>query len=174
MNKLTPQLEEIAKAKTSLFSEKCQTRGMDVSKFDQNGLGYVFALSDFISSNLIRDPGILQKIEERNLTDSCLKDCFSGDLDLIFSQIETEEQLLADLRQYRTLMMICIAWQELTGRIEIQDSVATLSLLAENIILRTRDWLYNRLIIRYGTPIGGISRKPQQLIVIAMGKLGGG
>ena len=173
MNKLTPQLEEIAKEKKSQFCEKCQTRGIDVSKFDQNELGYVFALSDFISSNLIRDPGILQKIEERNLTDSCLKDCFSGDLDLIFSQIETEEQLLADLRQYRTLMMICIAWQELTGRIEIQDSVATLSLLAENIILRTRDWLYNRLIIRYGTPIGGISRKPQQLIVIAMGKLGG-
>ena len=65
MNKLTPQLEEIAKEKKSQFSEKCQTRGMDVSKFDWNELGYVFALSDFISSNLIRDPGILQKIEER-------------------------------------------------------------------------------------------------------------
>lgn len=173
MNQLTPQLESVAQEKLNLFSEKCNSLGLNNLLSDKHEIGYVFALSNFISSHLIKDPCILQEIISRNLIECNLNDCFSCDLDNIFSCISNEEQLLSGLRKYRNLMMICIAWQELTRRITIKESVNSLSMLADTIILHTRDWLYEKLIQRYGTPVGGISRKQQQLIIIAMGKLGG-
>ena len=173
MNPLTNQLQSIANEKLQLFKDKCESLSLDFLNNTEE-LSYVFALSNFISAHLIRDPLIYQQIIERNLIESDLSSMFDQDLDLLFDQEESEESLMSKLRKYRNLMMICIAWKELTNRIDITFSVRYLSQLAEAIILRVRDWIYQRLVKRYGFPIGYSSQKEQQMLIIAMGKLGGG
>lgn len=173
MKQITKQLADIANEKIEEIKARYSDKYYEFIEKNREELQYVIALSDFVSSAFIRFPTVIESIASKDLITKDLKGIFKNDLDGLFEKILSEEQMMSDLRKYRNTMLVSIAWQELTGKIDILKSVALLSELADEIILHTYDWLYDKLVLRYGTPIGFQSNEPQQMLILAMGKLGG-
>jgi [glutamine synthetase] adenylyltransferase / [glutamine synthetase]-adenylyl-L-tyrosine phosphorylase len=82
--------------------------------------------------------------------------------------------LAAALRTLRRRVFLHTFARDLTGRAPLAEVVATITTLAETA-LRTAVALHARaLAAAHGEPIGEDSGLPQRLIVVGMGKLGGG
>ena len=78
------------------------------------------------------------------------------------------------LRRLRRRVFLHTLARDLTGRAPFEEVVAAMSTLAE-VALRAAVDLHARLLAGvHGTPVGAESGAPQSLIVIGMGKLGGG
>lgn len=134
----------------------------------------VFALSDFIAKTCARRPAILTDLLE------------SGDLDRPFSPDEYknrvksalasstgETDLSIALRRLRKREMVRIAWRDLSGRADLANVMAELSVFADACIDGALSRLHEWLVQIYGQPLrsNGIA---QEMVVIAMGKLGAG
>lgn len=77
------------------------------------------------------------------------------------------------LRRARNLEMVRIAWRDIAGWAPIDETLKDLSHLAEVAIEAALQILFARATERYGTPKNRAG-DPQNLIVLGMGKLGGG
>ncbi|WP_373019445.1 bifunctional [glutamate--ammonia ligase]-adenylyl-L-tyrosine phosphorylase/[glutamate--ammonia-ligase] adenylyltransferase [Thiomicrorhabdus sp.] len=88
-------------------------------------------------------------------------------------QSEDEVVLKRHLRQQRNQVMARIAIRDLTGLADLQETISEVSDLADALVSAALDWHYEKFCERYGTPIGSESGKPQKMIVLGMGKLGG-
>lgn len=130
----------------------------------------VFALSDFISDQVLRYPnwlGIL--LIEKQLFETKID--YQQTLNQALSEVQNEVQLHHNLRQFRNFHMLRIAWRDLLNMQSIQDSLAQVSELARQLINQTNTWLYHSLYPRLGAPQGGSG--PQPMLILGMGKLGG-
>ncbi|RRA36877.1 bifunctional glutamine synthetase adenylyltransferase/deadenyltransferase, partial [Cronobacter sakazakii] len=77
------------------------------------------------------------------------------------------------LRQFRRRMMTRIAWSQTLKQATTQETLTQLSQLAETLIVAARDWLYAACCREWGTPCNA-QGVPQPLMILGMGKLGGG
>ncbi len=133
----------------------------------------VWACSDFISHTCISDPLLLIGLLE------------SGDLDRRYSPggyhsavanrvgpCTDEEALHRKLRQVRRREMVRIAWRDLAGFSDLEETMSDLSALAEQAIglalSHHSRWLSERL----GKPFG-FNGEPASMVVLGLGKLGG-
>jgi len=137
-------------------------------------LPVVFAASDFVAQSCIRDPQLLSRLLDqgdlqRQLTPSQIAAraprCGDG--------VPVEAQVMSDLRQWRRLELVRIAWRDLAGWADLEETLADLTACAEVAIRTACDLARRPLVSRYGEPrsAGG---EEQPLVVIGMGKLGGG
>ncbi len=69
--------------------------------------------------------------------------------------------------------MVRIAWRDLAGWADLQETMDCLSFLADSCLNCVESFLYKKLCREYGTPVNAEGR-PQRLVVLAMGKLGAG
>ncbi|HHH35870.1 MAG TPA: bifunctional [glutamate--ammonia ligase]-adenylyl-L-tyrosine phosphorylase/[glutamate--ammonia-ligase] adenylyltransferase [Gammaproteobacteria bacterium] len=76
------------------------------------------------------------------------------------------------LRRLRRREMVRIAWRDLAGWADLEETLRDLSLLAEALLNTTLEWLYPRLCRSLGTPHDARGHRPQPLVVLGMGKLG--
>ena len=95
-------------------------------------------------------------------------------------QVFLAEQPCADeaalhqrLRQLRQLVWLTTTTRDLAGTAELAEVTATYSTLAEVCIAAALDFHHAALAVRHGEPRDEHG-KPQQLVVVGMGKLGGG
>jgi glutamate-ammonia-ligase adenylyltransferase len=114
----------------------------------------------------------------------------SGDLSAIYSEksyveklvlsaagglartpVETQAELMAELRHFRRREMVRIAWRDLAGWAELSETLADLSHLADACIQYALDFLYREACELRGTPLLS-DGNPQQIVVLGMGKLG--
>jgi glutamate-ammonia-ligase adenylyltransferase len=86
---------------------------------------------------------------------------------------EDESALKRNLRQQRNWLMARIAIRDLCGLASLEETVRALSDLADALVGAALDWHDVRLRERYGTPMGSETNRPQKMIVLGMGKLGG-
>jgi|AntRauTorcE11898_2_1112593.scaffolds.fasta_scaffold00135_7 glutamate-ammonia-ligase adenylyltransferase len=86
---------------------------------------------------------------------------------------EDEHGLMRALRRFRTLESARIAWRDLTGQAGIDETLAAQSALADACIQVTLARLEVWAQARHGVPRDA-SGQPQSLVVLGMGKLGGG
>lgn len=84
-----------------------------------------------------------------------------------------ERQAMAELRRMRNVEMARIAWRDLAGWADLETCLTELSVLADCAIELAVDIAAQRLKARYGEP-GGSQGERLPLLVLAMGKLGGG
>lgn len=84
-----------------------------------------------------------------------------------------EATLMKTLRQFRHKMLIRLAWSQLIKASSDEQILLQLSELAEIIVVTARDWLYTLSCQEWGTP-SNMQGKPQPLLILGMGKLGGG
>ncbi|KAA3621214.1 MAG: bifunctional [glutamate--ammonia ligase]-adenylyl-L-tyrosine phosphorylase/[glutamate--ammonia-ligase] adenylyltransferase, partial [Proteobacteria bacterium] len=78
------------------------------------------------------------------------------------------------LRQLRRRCMCLVAWADLAGVYTLDDTMAAVSELADTLIDAALERLYADLCARFGAPIGAESGAPIRMVVLGLGKLGGG
>ncbi len=133
----------------------------------------VLASSDFVREQAARDPQMfldlaasgelersLQIGELRSQLQAQLRDCAD------------EDDLGRRLRRFRNRQQLRIIWRDLTRQAALQETCRDLSDMADACIDLAYQWLYQRHVEQFGTPIGRRSGEPQQMVILGMGKLG--
>lgn len=128
--------------------------------------------SDFLVESFSRFPDWLIEIDH-NPPKTMDYRCYANWLIPLVNQVTSEVQLMTVLRQFRRKTMVMINWLQLTQISTTQQTLTQLSHLAEVLIISARDWLYQLSCQEWGTPCDQQGH-PQPLIILGMGKLGGG
>ncbi|MEB5922034.1 bifunctional [glutamate--ammonia ligase]-adenylyl-L-tyrosine phosphorylase/[glutamate--ammonia-ligase] adenylyltransferase [Franconibacter daqui] len=88
-------------------------------------------------------------------------------------EVSDEAALMRALRLFRRRIMVRIAWAQTLSTLSTEETLQQLSQLAETLIVAARDWLYAACCKEWGTPCNA-QGVPQPLMILGMGKLGGG
>ena len=130
----------------------------------------VWACSQFVAENCQRNPALLSDLHSSgDLARSYHAPTYTDKLTLL--QTDSEAQLMAGLRRFRQREMVRIAWRDLAGWASLAETLLDLSMLAEACIQYALAFLYQQACAKKGTPLLS-DGSPQQLVVVAMGKLG--
>ncbi|HCC5833646.1 bifunctional [glutamate--ammonia ligase]-adenylyl-L-tyrosine phosphorylase/[glutamate--ammonia-ligase] adenylyltransferase [Citrobacter farmeri] len=132
----------------------------------------VLTLSDFVQDGVIAHPHWLAELESvPPQADEWQQ--YGEWLQAALATVNDEATLMHELRLFRRRVMVRIAWAQALSLVEDTDILQQLSHLAETLIVCARDWLYDACCREWGTPCSqeGI---PQPLLILGMGKLGGG
>jgi glutamate-ammonia-ligase adenylyltransferase len=137
--------------------------------------GGVLAVSDFVLDALCRDPELWQvmlRAPEPELARAALPlpALPPGDAGLDAAQ---EALFMAALRRWRRAEFARIAWRDLAQWASLDETLASLSGAAEAALRLAQRFAERALRQRFGDPRGAAGAT-QQLIMVAMGKLGGG
>lgn len=132
----------------------------------------VLTLSYFVQDGVIAHPHWLAELESTPpQADEWQR--YGEWLQVALATVNDEAALMHELRLFRRRVMVRIAWAQALSLVDDTDILQQLSHLAETLIVSARDWLYDACCREWGTPCSqeGI---PQPLLILGMGKLGGG
>jgi len=128
--------------------------------------------SDFAGRLLLRHPAWLAGLLEADeLAQPPRASALATRLDL--AGCDSEEAAMATLRAHRQREMLRIAWRDLAGDAPVEAILRELSELADAAITAAVNWCTTQLVERHGQPRDAQGER-QELVVLAMGKLGGG
>jgi glutamate-ammonia-ligase adenylyltransferase len=134
----------------------------------------VWACSEFVATACSRAPAMLSALVRSGaLFERAADDWFARDLREQVSGA-SEAEVLDSLRRCRKRHMVRIAWRDIAGWADLDETLRDLTALADACIGFAYTYMYEALVARYGVPRGAESSQPQQLMILAMGKLGGG
>jgi len=137
-------------------------------------LGRVLAWSGFVAESLGRDPGLLDSLVS---TGELERPRVPGEIDGLALELvarhELEQDFMAGLRRLRRRELARIAWRDLAGSATLGGTLDELSALADAAIRAARDFAVRALVPRFGRAVSAAG-EPQELVVLGMGKLGGG
>jgi glutamate-ammonia-ligase adenylyltransferase len=85
-----------------------------------------------------------------------------------------EAELSSALRRLRKQVMLKLLLRDLGGLAGLEEVMTSMTALAELAVQYAHDFAMQALLLQYGQPIGAESGSAQELLIIAMGKLGGG
>ncbi|MBC7413579.1 MAG: bifunctional [glutamate--ammonia ligase]-adenylyl-L-tyrosine phosphorylase/[glutamate--ammonia-ligase] adenylyltransferase [Herminiimonas sp.] len=94
--------------------------------------------------------------------------------DLLQAEINQGMPLPRAMRRVRNLILCALIQRDLQGVADLNEVVASMTLFADFVISTHLRALRIELEALHGVPIGADSGVPQQMLVIGMGKLGGG
>lgn len=130
----------------------------------------VLACSRFVAETLHRNPEL---IDPARLAGKYEPDRLSQCLSRIDVSQE-EAAFMSSLRLARHREMVQLAWRDLAGWADLTEVMQTMSTLADGLTGQALRWANNKLQLVHGKPIGRDSGKEIQLVVMGLGKLGGG
>jgi [glutamine synthetase] adenylyltransferase / [glutamine synthetase]-adenylyl-L-tyrosine phosphorylase len=134
----------------------------------------VFAASGFVLESAAREPGLIEGLATSGALGRARA---TGEIEALASDLAVahfeEPKFMDELRRLRRHELVRIAWRDLAGLATLEETLRELSTLADGAIRAALDFAARALAPRYGTPrsAGGGA---QELVVIGMGKLGGG
>ena len=130
------------------------------------------AFSDFIRDNLAKYPEWWQQLQAQPpLPDEWQH--YAQWLQEKLVPVQDESSLMRELRLFRRHMLTRIAWMQALATSTTEQTLRQLSELAETLIVAARDWLWHACCKEFGTPVNAAG-EPQPLLILGMGKLGGG
>ncbi len=132
----------------------------------------VLTFSDFVQQSLAAYPEWLAELESAPPTAEEWQH-YATWLDALLQNVTDEASLMRALRQFRRRIMVRIAWAQALRLISDEAVLQQLSVLAETVIVAAREWLYSACCREWGTPCNA-QGVPQPMLVLGMGKLGGG
>jgi glutamate-ammonia-ligase adenylyltransferase len=166
-----PLLTDCATHHLENLAERVDLSFCNTSQLEE--LTTIFGLSDFIADALVKQPTLLAELYDSGLLTLTERTAdIKEELQNCLSATNDEVQLHKVLRQFRRKHMVIIAWRELIGQANLQESFKHISFLADQLILQTMNWLYEKQCVEQGTPFSAEGVK-QSLYIFAMGKLGG-
>ena len=136
--------------------------------------GKVFASSDFVARAWARDPELLVALlEDGDLARRLTAAEFARRAPQLPAERIDEAQAQRALRRFRRRELTRIAWRDLAGWADLTETLADLTAFADAAIVAALAYARGTLTAQYGEPrsAGGAL---QPLVVVAMGKLGGG
>jgi [glutamine synthetase] adenylyltransferase / [glutamine synthetase]-adenylyl-L-tyrosine phosphorylase len=130
----------------------------------------VWCCSEFVAESCTRKPELLvDLVATGDLENSYTEQAYQNKLTNL--KIADESELMTQLRHFRRREMVRIAWRDLAGWADLDETLLDLSLLADACIQYALDFLYQLACELRGTPLL-TEGSPQQIIVLGMGKLG--
>jgi len=157
-------LPPLLEAQAAQISER-----LVISSFEDRS---ALALSDFMSENFIAHPEWWQQLHDTPPQPDEWKN-YAHWLDEQLIDANDEVSLMRVLRLFRRHMLSRISWMQSLKLCETGDTLRQLSELAETLIVTARDRLYQTCCAEWGTPCNA-QGEPQPLLILGMGKLGGG
>jgi glutamate-ammonia-ligase adenylyltransferase len=149
----------------------------------RESLPLVFGASDFIGQSCARDAKLLPALVERgDLQRTLTAADFAARAPTLAAATNEpgadtrfipEPEALAELRRWRRHEMVRIAWRDLAGWAALPETLNDLSAFADAAIDLAVQYARAGLVARYGEPRSAAGAA-QPLVVLAMGKLGGG
>src|SRR5690606_29976854 len=133
----------------------------------------VAPLSDFVLEQAQRDPLMFMALAESGELERPLA---AGELRAQLADqraaCEDEDALARCLRRFRNRQQLRIIWRDISRQAALEETCRDLSDLADASIDLAYRWLYPRHCEQFGTPVGRRSGKPQEMVILGMGKLG--
>ena len=140
----------------------------------REAFGRVCAASNFVTEQVSRDPVMLLQLADVGLLERSLS---VGEMRSLLSEelagIEDEAGLQRSLRRFRNRQQVRMIWRDLTRQAGLAETCGDLSDLADACVDLAYQWLYVRHCEQHGVPTGSRSGKPQHMVILGMGKLGG-
>ncbi len=139
-----------------------------------NSLAPVLDASEFVLDALVRDATLAPVLLERAgefLAGPPLPWPATAQLEH-GPRERADETFMARLRRWRRAEFTRIAWRDLAGWATLDETLIELSRTADLAVERAYEFAESSLNASYGTPRSSAG-EPQQLIMVAMGKLGG-
>ncbi|MDH3310191.1 MAG: bifunctional [glutamate--ammonia ligase]-adenylyl-L-tyrosine phosphorylase/[glutamate--ammonia-ligase] adenylyltransferase [Gammaproteobacteria bacterium] len=134
----------------------------------------VFAASEFVARRCIQQPNLLTDLIASG---DLLRPYPTGELAIRVARLlegaKDELSLKTGLRRLRQRELVRIAWRDLAGWADLKETLATLSEFADACVHEALEKLHVWACANSGEPRGEHSGKPQKLVVLALGKLGG-
>lgn len=130
----------------------------------------VCVCSQFITDSWLRQPDLIPDLVNTG-------DLFSADRRHNYANqfqsklFDGEADLAKQLRQFRRREMVRIAWRDLAGWADLNETLSDLTALAEACIQTALDFFYQQACQRWGTPTL-VDGTPFNIVVLGMGKLG--
>jgi glutamate-ammonia-ligase adenylyltransferase len=119
----------------------------------------------WLSADPARAPRVAQLAQ---LSLACLD--FGAVLD---ADLATGLPLVRAMRRLRNLLLAAIIRRDLEGQADLDEVVTAITRFADFAIQKHTAALMDEMVAAHGQPVGQESGRPQQMIVIAMGKQGG-
>ena len=177
--KISIELEKIPQAiqeqvinKVKVYDEKVELLGLEDPENDVffDSMPRVWACSLFVAENCVRSPSVIHElVSSGDLFTKERRQEYGSYLDAL--SIDSEKTLMLVLRQFRCREMIRIAWRDLAGWSDLDETLSDLTELAEVCIQFALDYLYVQACERRGIPKTE-DGTAINIVVIGMGKLG--
>ncbi|MGH8089922.1 MAG: bifunctional [glutamate--ammonia ligase]-adenylyl-L-tyrosine phosphorylase/[glutamate--ammonia-ligase] adenylyltransferase, partial [Rudaea sp.] len=164
-------LDDFVQARYAQVLARCRAAG--VVLHDDAGVAEhvqrVLLASDFAFDAFARDPRLLDAQCLARLADPRHADARPLEL----SASLDEANAMGTLRRYRRAEALRLIWRDVNGLDHVEQTLAGSSALAETCLGAALAYAESTLVRRHGTPRNaeGVA---QRMVVIAMGKLGGG
>ncbi|MGH8322731.1 MAG: bifunctional [glutamate--ammonia ligase]-adenylyl-L-tyrosine phosphorylase/[glutamate--ammonia-ligase] adenylyltransferase, partial [Steroidobacteraceae bacterium] len=141
----------------------------------RDSLPLVFAGSDFVAQLCARDERLLPHLLAReDLQRKLTPSEFAARAPMLPQDaVASEAEVLSELRRWRRREIVRIAWRDLAGWADLAETLSDLSAFADAAINVAVQCARRGLVARYGEPRSAAGMV-QPLVVLAMGKLGGG
>ena len=143
----------------------------DVPGFSRE-LSQVWASSDYVARNSLRDDTLLESLAVEGLLGASYE---TGELDArledFLAGVADEDDLSSRLRQFRKKQMMRIIWRDITAKAPLAETLEDLTELADCSIRQALSHLFSWAIEKSGTPRNQDGEQ-QELIILGMGKLG--
>ena len=134
----------------------------------------VLSASDFVCEALCRSPTLAKwLIDEGQLDRALSAEEMAQRLEAAVAGASDLAALMAALRRQREREMVRIAWRDLAGKAAVAEVLAETSAFADVAVASAVALATRELEHTYGTPLSAAG-EVQPLIVLGMGKLGGG
>lgn len=135
----------------------------------------VWQASDFIAKICIAKPLLLLELLKSNALEATITpEAVHRRVEHCTASAEDDVQLHKQLRLARQQIMLILGWRDLAGLAEVEQTMAGVSALAEAVLgqalTKNDSWLSER----FGKPLDASTGEPAKLIVLGLGKLGGG
>jgi [glutamine synthetase] adenylyltransferase / [glutamine synthetase]-adenylyl-L-tyrosine phosphorylase len=141
----------------------------------RESLAQVCAASDFIARAIGTDPSLLPALlDAGDLERALAPSDFAARVPRAPGAVGlAEADWMAALRRWRRREFVRIAWRDLASWASLTETLADLSACADAAIAAACDFAMCSLSVRHGVPRSA-DGEPQPLIIVGMGKLGGG
>jgi len=128
--------------------------------------------SRYAKRALETDQNLLGWLQE-NYATSCSRAEMRDLLQQSGLDLDDETQLACAVRRLRKQVMVKLILRDLNGLADLNEIMQSMTALAEECVQRAQACLMRILHGQFGSPIGESGGTAQELLVIAMGKLGG-
>ncbi|MDP2643859.1 MAG: bifunctional [glutamate--ammonia ligase]-adenylyl-L-tyrosine phosphorylase/[glutamate--ammonia-ligase] adenylyltransferase [Desulfobacterales bacterium] len=132
----------------------------------------VFCFSDFVARSFISHPEISKDLlASSDLQKKYGEGEYHSRIQKTIDKVKDESDLSGLLRRVRLREMLRIAWRDLSGRVDLLETMADLSNFADACLENVLAVVYPWQCAKHGVPVNS-KGVPQRLVVLGMGKLG--
>ncbi|MFD2096925.1 bifunctional [glutamate--ammonia ligase]-adenylyl-L-tyrosine phosphorylase/[glutamate--ammonia-ligase] adenylyltransferase [Corallincola platygyrae] len=175
--KLPPNIAELAETRWLQFKEVCEKQTLSCQYLSEQHVSVLklgLGLSDFIADSLMKEPDWALQVLDTELQQPGPQDYHQWLAPKLGECGDNEAAVQKCLRVLRRREMTLIAWRDLLHLATIEQTMSRVSRLADAMVCQALAWAYQQLTKQMGTPTGRVSGQPQPMLVLGMGKLGGG